>query len=143
MKGKSRGAHTSPLSRTKKSLQEDGYTVEITEYMKTGYDAKTRRAFAYRKDLLGIGDLLALKAGQPPLLVQCTNIDHFAERVQKVQNSHLSPLWLACGGRAAVWGWSLKQWKGKTKKWQPTVWEMDGKSELTQQHEKRILTSPE
>jgi len=126
MKGKSRGAKTSPLSRSKKCLEQDGYTVEITEYMKVGYDPKEHRRFAFRKDLLGFGDLLALKAGHPPLLVQCTNMNHFAERCQKVQHSLLAPLWLACGGRAEVWGWSLRHWKGKVNKWQQTVWELNG-----------------
>jgi hypothetical protein len=89
-------------------LRERGYLVLRVEH----WNAFTRR----RQDLLSC-DLLALKAGEPPLLVQVTTRDHQAARRTKILSTPGVDTWLRTGGRICVHGWALVGPRGSRKTW--------------------------
>ncbi|CAN0586163.1 unnamed protein product, partial [Ectocarpus sp. 12 AP-2014] len=55
----------SPTQRSKAALQKEGWTVEVVE--------KWNPHVRQRKDLFGFADLLAIKPGEQPLLIQVTS----------------------------------------------------------------------
>lgn len=73
----------SPTQRSLKALRADGWYCEIVEH----WNHFTKR----RHDLFGFVDILCLKEGTRPLLVQVTSTGVSA-RVQKVAASPLLPL---------------------------------------------------
>ena len=73
----------SPTSRSLKALRNDGWTVDIVERWIPGA--------RIRKDLFNMADLLAIKSGRKPLLVQVTS-SRVAERVRKIQASEIHGL---------------------------------------------------
>lgn len=74
-----------------------GYDVFRVDY----YDARFQR----QHDLLGFADMLALKKGCPPLLVQLTSKSNMGERYKKILSLSASSLWLSTGGQIQVIGW--------------------------------------
>jgi hypothetical protein len=79
----------------------------------------TQRAFAkVRVDLFGIGDILAVRAGEPPLLVQATSGTNHSARVTKALAQPALPVWLLTGALFQVWSWAKRGPRGKAKVWQ-------------------------
>jgi len=61
-----------------------------------------------RRDLWGIGDVLAMKVGEPLLLVQTTSAPNVSARIGKAKHEPRLRTWLACGHRFEVWGWGKR-----------------------------------
>src|SRR4051794_2353315 len=101
-----------PTSRSLDLLRRDSWHAQVVErYL----------AFArVRQDLFGIGDVLAIREGEPPLLVQVTSTSNLAARVKKALASPLLRVWLSTGCRFECWGWAKKGAEGKRKTWQLT-----------------------
>lgn len=74
-----------------------GYHVYRVDY----YDARFQR----QHDLLGFADMMALKEGEPPLLIQLTSKANVTERVKKILALASSSQWIATGGQIHVIGW--------------------------------------
>jgi hypothetical protein len=53
-----------------------------------------------------VGDVLAVKPGNRPLLLQCTSGSHHAARLNKARQEPRLRAWLASGATFAVWSWS-------------------------------------
>jgi hypothetical protein len=87
---------TSPTQRSLKVMREAGFHCEIVEH----FNSFTKQ----RKDLLGFADLLCLKPGEPPTLVQVTAAGS-AARVKKILAEPRAKLALECGFRILVHGW--------------------------------------
>lgn len=103
----------SPTKRSLDFLRQQGATVEVVEHW---------NHFArIRQDLLGFADLLVLKPGEPPLLVQVTTRGHQAARADKIISLPAARIWLECGGKIAVHGWAQVGAAGKRKVWDVTV----------------------
>lgn len=100
---------TSPTQRSVAALRAEGWHVEVVER----WNAHAR----VRQDLLGCADLLALRPGAPPLLVQVTTGDHVAARLAKCHGEPRLRLWLQAGGAFAVHGWRLAGPAGARKRW--------------------------
>jgi hypothetical protein len=81
-------------------LRGDGWTVEVVERWVPGANI--------RRDLLGCADLLAIKPGTPPLLIQATSDSHHAHRVNKAKAEPRLRTWLQSGGGFEVWSWAKR-----------------------------------
>lgn len=98
----------SPTQRSLALLRKEGWTCEIVER----WNPHAR----IRKDLFGFADLIAIKPGEPPTLVQVTSTG-WASRVRKVANEPLASLALESGFAIEVHGWrKLKTNRGR---WTP------------------------
>ena len=108
---------TSPTQRSLKLMREFGFTCEVVEH----YNSFTRQ----RKDLLGFADLLCLKVGRPPLLLQVT-ASGGSSRVNKILNecTDMARLALICGFEIEVHAWRklLVKRGGKAKVWAPKIY---------------------
>jgi len=78
----------SATARTLERLRELGYQARGVE--------KWNPYAKIRQDLFG-GDLLALKPGEPVLVVQCTTGANVAARIAKLQAHGYSDLWKSVG----------------------------------------------
>ena len=87
---------TSPTQRSLKYLRNLGYHCSIVER----WNPHTR----IRQDLFGFADLLCIKEGFSPLLVQVTS-SGWSSRIRKIQAEPLSKLALASGFEIEVHGW--------------------------------------
>lgn len=94
---------------TKDHYEALGYHVVTVDY----WDDRMK----LKHDFLGIADLIAMKAGSPPLLIQMTSKTNMAARVRKIQDSKLASLWLLTGCPIEVIGWS----KNDSNRWVATV----------------------
>jgi hypothetical protein len=97
-----------PTARTLTALRRSGYVAEVVERWIPGANI--------RKDLFGIGDVIAVRAGDPgPLLIQCTTADHVSHRRRKALASPGLRTWLAAGGRFELWGWQKRgnRWEAR------------------------------
>jgi hypothetical protein len=92
-------AKTSPTARSMKLLRQEGFVVAPCERWVPHQNI--------RVDLLGVGDLIACRPGDPgPLLIQVTTDDHLAHRKAKAQAEPRLRAWLGCGGcRFELHGW--------------------------------------
>src|SRR3990167_6094271 len=105
----------SPLQRSKKYLEEQGYLVAIVE--------KWNPWAKVRQDLFGIGDLLAIYPAEmtyttrKTLLVQTTTLAHMKERIVKIGHSYIYPKLKKADWAIEVHGWrKLKSgWQVKIK----------------------------
>lgn len=104
-----------PMRRSLAYLRELGFYAEIVEH-RVPYTNVTR-------DLLGFADVLALKLGEPPLLVQVTSSSNFAARKRKVLDAETLSLWFGVGGRVQVHGWGMAGRKGERRMVQVKIWE--------------------
>ena len=97
---------SSPTQRSKALMEERGYTVEIVEKWIPGANI--------RKDFLGFGDLLCMRADPPDVvLVQTTSDSNLASRVNKITESvHLALV------RALGWGVHVHGWGKRKNRWQ-------------------------
>lgn len=99
----------SPNARSLAHLKELGYRARVVE--------KWNPWAKIRQDLLGV-DLLALKAGEPVLVVQATTGSHHAHRREKLETEGYATLWKSAGASIEIWSWSKTGPRGKRKRWQ-------------------------
>ena len=87
-----------PTQRSLRYLRDLGYTCEVVER----WNYHTGR----RHDLLGFGDLLAIKPGVI-MLVQVTSGSNTASRIEKITGecADKAAAWLRAGGEIEVHGW--------------------------------------
>lgn len=83
-------------------LRKLGYRPEIVEH-RLHIPGQTRSKIT--RDLFGFADILALKPGQPPLLVQTTSQENVSTRAKKIQASDWFDTVKLCGFRIVVHGW--------------------------------------
>jgi hypothetical protein len=100
---------TSPTQRTLAALKAEGFTAAIVE--------KWNPHARIRQDLFGIGDVLAIRPGELPLLVQCTAGSCHAARVGKAIATRALSVWLLANGRFEIWSWAKRGPRGKAKVW--------------------------
>jgi len=100
---------TSPTSRSLAHLRDAGWTVAIVEHW--NHYAKVKQ------DLFGFGDLLCVRAGIPPMLVQTTTQDNAAKRVAKILAEPRAETWLRSGCSIVVHGWAKRGGRGERKTW--------------------------
>lgn len=92
----------SPMQRSLAHYRDLGWQVEPVERWIPG--ARIRR------DFFGIGDAIALKSGERPVLIQSTSATNFAARQSKMlENEHL-PLLLE-HFRVVLHGWGAQKLK--------------------------------
>ena len=105
---------SSPTQRTKKFLQDLGWTVAVVERW---------NPFAnVRQDLFGFVDLLAIN-GEETMGVQAT-ASGVANRLEKSKAQPHFQKWLNSGNRFIVIGWTLKGARGKRKTYKARVVEV-------------------
>jgi hypothetical protein len=99
---------TTPTARTLALLRAEGWLAQVVEV----YLAFCRQ----RRDLFGVGDVLAVRPGAV-LLVQCTTGDNLAARRTKALNEPRLRTVLESGVCFELWGWSKRGAAGKRKLW--------------------------
>ncbi len=98
----------SPTARSLAHLKELGYTAKVVEHW---------NHFArIRQDLFG-ADVLALKPGEPVLVVQATTGANHAARRVKVEAEGFAALWIGAGATLEIWSWAQQGPRGKRKTW--------------------------
>lgn len=98
----------SPTQRSLAHLKELGYQAKVVERW---------NSFAkIRQDLFG-GDLLALKPGEPVLIIQATTGSHHAARREKLEAAGFITLWTSAGAVLEIWSWAKQGPQGKRKAW--------------------------
>ena len=104
---KRKSKKTSPLQRSKKLLEGEGYTVAIVE--------RWNPWARVRQDLFGIIDLLAIKPGHT-VGVQVTTLSHRQPHIDKIHASpHFSTL------KQAGWRIELHSWRELKDGWEPQI----------------------
>jgi hypothetical protein len=99
----------SPTQRSLAHLKDLGYTAKVVEHW---------NHFArIRQDLFGV-DVLALKAGEPILVVQCTSGSNHAARRTKLEAEGFVSLWKGAGAALEIWSWKKAGPRGQRKTWQ-------------------------
>jgi hypothetical protein len=86
-----------PTRRSMIALRAAGYVVAVTERWIPGRNI--------RVDLFGVGDLLAVRSGERPLMVQVTTAGHVSTRVAKAKAESRLRVWLQSGSGFVVHGW--------------------------------------
>ena len=102
------GVAMSPTSRSLQRLRDLGYHAQVVER----WNAFSKR----RHDLFG-GDILALKPGEPVLVVQATTASHHTARRTKLATSGFVTLWNSAGATLEIWSWAKQGLRGKRKIW--------------------------
>lgn len=113
-----------PTQRSLKLLRDDGWTAEIVE--RWNPHSRTRH------DLFGFVDLIAVKAGHKPLLVQVTSGSNTAARIQKIKALETYPLVLAAGFAVEVHGW--RKLVSNRNRWTPKIVPLTGPEECLPMH---------
>ena len=98
----------SPTSRSLQRLRKLGYQAQVVE--------KWNPFARIRQDLFG-GDVLALKAGEPVLVVQATTQSNHAARRAKLDAEGFTALWNGAGARLEIWSWEKQGSRGQRKTW--------------------------
>lgn len=101
----------SPTGRTLQHLRKLGYRADRVEQV-------VPKCFI-RRDLFGIGDVLAMKENEPLLLVQVTTTAKLNNRMAKDPETCCT--WLSTGNRLEFWGWAKQGPRGKRKVWTLTT----------------------
>jgi hypothetical protein len=92
-----------PTARTVQLLRKAGFLAEVVERWLPIPGKSVRR------DLFYIGDVLAVDPIRKTFfLVQCTSLDHVADRLAKAKGRPELETWLRAGGSFEVWGWSKR-----------------------------------
>ena len=89
-----------PTARTLKLLRDKGWTCQTVESWIPRLNI--------RRDLFGVGDVLAMKICEPLLLVQATSAANVSARIGKAKKEPRLRTWLVCGHRFEVWGWGKR-----------------------------------
>lgn len=107
-----------PTQRSKAALERGGWSVAIVER----WNPHAR----IRQDLFGFADLLAVKAGEAPLLVQVTSGSNAAARIAKITNEPRALTCLRASMRIEVHGWRKVKLKrgGTAMRWAPRIVEV-------------------
>lgn len=107
----------SPLSRTLRWCEENGYTKQKVEH----YNFFSKR----RIDLFGFADIVAIKSSEVGCLaLQVTSNDHVADHITKVSSGAIFnnlKVWLEAKNRFEIHGWGKKGKRGERKTWQLRV----------------------
>ena len=90
-----------PTARTLQQLRRDGYTAGVVEQWIPRVNI--------RRDLFGVGDVLAVRSGEGPLLIQCTSGAHHANRIAKAKSEIRLRAWFGSGSRFEVWSWAKRR----------------------------------
>jgi hypothetical protein len=98
----------SPTARSLQHLRALGYRAEVVE--------KTIPHTFIKKDLFG-ADVLALKAGMPILVVQCTSGSNHAAHRTKLDEEGFITLWTSAGATLEIWSWTKQGPRGEKKTW--------------------------
>lgn len=98
----------SPTARSLQHLRELGYRPAVVE--------KTIPRTFIKQDLFGV-DILALKAGVPILVVQCTSGSNHAARRAKLEDAGFIDLWKGAGAMIEIWSWTRQGPRGQRKTW--------------------------
>jgi len=100
-----------PTARSMTAMRETGWHPEVVER----FNHWTKR----RHDLFGFADILAMKKGHAPILIQTTSSSNLAARRRKVLESPLAALALSGGFRIMLHGWGKYKIKrgGKAMRW--------------------------
>ena len=103
-----------PTSRSLKFLRDDGWTAEVVEI----FNSFTKQ----RKDLFGFADIIAVKDGEKPMLVQTTSGSNFTARRTKILEHEKYPL-VQSSFTIVVHGWRKLKLKrgGKAMRWRCRV----------------------
>lgn len=102
---------SSPTVRSKDLLAKDGWLVAVVER----WNPHAR----IRQDLFGFADLLAMKEGTKPLLIQTTSGSNFSARLSKIIDEERALLALKSGFDIEVHGW--RKLKSNKNRWTPRV----------------------
>lgn len=103
---------TSPTERSLERLRSHGWTCAIVEK----WNAHAR----CKQDLFGFGDILCIRPGHQPLLVQTTTQSNAAARVAKIISEPRAKTWLLTASDIQVHGWAKRGARGKRKMWTVT-----------------------
>lgn len=105
----------SPTQRSLQLLRSEGWIAEVVE---------SHNTFSHRKnDLFGFADLVAMKPGETPLLVQTTSGSNLSARRQKIAEEPRAAVALQSGFRIVLHGWRKLKYKkadgtyGKSYRW--------------------------
>jgi hypothetical protein len=90
----------SPTARTLAKLRRDGYSADVVE--------RWIGPAGIRRDLFGVIDVVAVKAGSPVLGVQATSVGNVSHRLAKARTVEELETWLAAGAVFQVWGWAKR-----------------------------------
>jgi hypothetical protein len=111
-----------PTGRTLRELRRDGYTAAITEQWIPRVNI--------RRDLFGVGDVLAVRTGESPLLIQCTTGAHHANRIAKAKSEIRLCAWFGSGSRFEVWSWAKRKNRWVVRKTPMTAQDIDAGKEV-------------
>ncbi len=78
-------------------MRNGGWTVAIVE--------KMNPVTKLKNDLFGFADILAMREGDTPLLIQTTTAQHMLERAQKIKDEPRAALAVRAGFAIEVHGW--------------------------------------
>lgn len=98
----------SPTQRSLAHLKALGYQAKVVE--------KWNPFAKIRQDLFG-GDVLALKPGEPVLVVQATTGANHAARRAKLDEEGFITLWTGAGAVLEIWSWAKQGPRGERKTW--------------------------
>lgn len=105
-----------PTQRSLDLLRKEGWTAAVVER----WNPHAR----IRQDLFGFADLIAMRPGDQPLLVQTTSGGNFAARISKILDEPLAALAVASGFQIEVHGWrKLKADKGRWSCRREALWQ--------------------
>lgn len=100
---------SSPTQRSLKLWRNKGWTCQVVEHW---------NVFSHiRQDLFHFIDIVGIGNGQT-IGIQTTSRVNLNARIKKIINTPESRLWLECGNKLYVDGWSKKGKVGKRKLWQ-------------------------
>jgi len=108
---------TSPTQRSLKLLREDGWEVAVVE--------RWNHHTKIRQDLFGFADLIAMRPGATPILLQVTG-SGVSTRLKKIVESDKALIALCSGFRIVIHGWRKVKVKrgGKAMVWKPRIVEV-------------------
>ncbi|TKB74201.1 MAG: hypothetical protein E8D46_10140 [Nitrospira sp.] len=98
----------SPTQRSLAHLKTLGYQAKVVE--------KWNPFAKIRQDVFG-ADVLALKSGEPVLVIQATTGSNHAARRVKLEEGGFIQLWHGSGATVEIWSWSQQGPRGKRKTW--------------------------
>ncbi len=114
-----------PTARSLAYLRARGACAEVVEQMVRVPAGPGRRPRAFRRDLLGCLDIVAIEPGRPGVLgVQACRTADQANRLAKIRFEPRARLWLQAGNRILVIGWAKRGARGARKVWQPSITEV-------------------
>jgi hypothetical protein len=108
----------SPTQRTLEWLRDNGYEAYVVEQTIRG------RGIVFKRDLAGIGDILAWKSSGHVVMIQATSTSNVQARVAKAEKVDALKSWLSRSNSRifAVVGWKKYAKPDHTgRRWRPTI----------------------